>query len=243
VVVGLDASPTMEMVVAWATREATVRGAALQIVPCEPISLDAHRDALLREAVGAAVVVVGESGPGTARRWLFNMIASSGSRRSSCPVVVVRGHSRPLRRIIVGVDGSSAAAGALEWAAAAAGRHHAAISVMHAWQPSNVGRTIGRTDGRGVVRGDALALADAECIVDLAVRQCRELTDQPVTGRVMPGAAGESLSVASDDTDIVVIGSRGRSGFATKLFGSVALFVAENAACPVAVVHPAPRLR
>jgi nucleotide-binding universal stress UspA family protein len=34
------------------------------------------------------------------------------------------------------------------------------------------------------------------------------------------------------------VGSRGRSGFKTALFGSVALSLAEDAHCPVVVTHP-----
>ena len=42
-----------------------------------------------------------------------------GSRRGSCPVVVVRGTCREqLCRIVVGVDSSNASAAALDWAVA-----------------------------------------------------------------------------------------------------------------------------
>ena len=71
--------------------------------------------------------------------------------------------------------------------------------------------------------------SDAQYLLDLAVAECRARTDVIVSG------------LLSRDADLIAIGSRGRSGFKTALFGSVALTVAEHADCPVAVTHP--RLR
>ena len=91
------------------------------------------------------------------------------------------------------------------------------------------------------MRGNDLARADAQCIVDLAVRQCEKRTSRAVSGEAIEGDATAVLTTASKDADLLAVGSRGRSGFKTMLFGSVALFVADRASCPVAVIHP--RLR
>jgi nucleotide-binding universal stress UspA family protein len=58
---------------------------------------------------------------------------------------------------------------------------------------------------------------------------------------LVDGSAGPTLIQLSQNADLIAIGSRGRSGFKTTLFGSVALTVAGHADCPVAVTHP--RLR
>jgi len=77
--------------------------------------------------------------------------------------------------------------------------------------------------------------------VDMAVRSCKENTRQSGTGRLIEGDAADVLTAATADADLVVVGSRGPSGFKTVLFGSVALFTVEHAACPVAVLHPSVR--
>jgi len=59
-----------------------------------------------------------------------------------------------------------------------------------------------------------------------------------VVGQLIEGSASEVLIDASRGADLLAVGSRGRSGFKTMLFGSVALFVVEHATCPVAVSHP-----
>jgi nucleotide-binding universal stress UspA family protein len=58
---------------------------------------------------------------------------------------------------------------------------------------------------------------------------------------LVDGSPAAAIIRVSRDADLVAIGSRGRSGFKTALFGSVAMSVAEQAACPVAITHP--RLR
>ena len=55
---------------------------------------------------------------------------------------------------------------------------------------------------------------------------------------VVAGAAAEHLVNAAEDADLLVVGSRGRSGVRSTLLGSVALHCTTHARCPVVVVHP-----
>lgn len=257
VVVGYDGTPGSASAVEWAACEAVLRGSSLRIVTCSavPPTVDFHgvgarqsqgleatvkatrerhanltvekaathldpRDALMDEAVSADLLVVGASESGVAKSMLLGSVARNATRRSPCPVVIVRGErKRVIRRIVVGVDGSNAAAVALDWAADEAVHHGAELVVVHVWQRD-------------------IARAEAQCIVDLAVNHCRERTHSTVHGELVEGSASTALIDASREADLVAIGSRGRSGFKTRLFGSVALSVTERADCPVAVTHP-----
>jgi nucleotide-binding universal stress UspA family protein len=180
--------------------------------------------ALIEAAEDADLLVLAASTNASAEAVLLGSFARKAVRRSPCPVVVVRGSSTgPVRRMVVGVDGSSAAAAALRWVCSEANLHRADLVVIHARE-----RDISR--------------AEAECVLNLAVNECRERTGVAVRGVLAEGPPAAALISASRDADIVVVGSRGRSGFKTAVFGSVALSVAQAASCPVAVTSPSLRV-
>jgi nucleotide-binding universal stress UspA family protein len=267
-VVGFDGSSSAGSTMEWAAREAAARSASLRVVACSavPPTVESHdfgawksqqltgviesirrrhpelwvedagthldqRHAPADPARSADLLIVGESSSGSVKRWPLRSASRSEARRSSCPVIVVRGRQRPhLQRIVVGVDSSNASAAALDWAVAEAEYHGSELLVVHAWQPPGV---VGQS-----VRATALDRADAQCVVDLAIRHCEKRTNQPVRGKLIEGEAAAVLTAASSDADLLAVGSRGRSGYKTMLFGSVASFVTGHARCPVAVIHP-----
>ena len=266
-VVGFDGSPSARSTVEWAAREAAARAASLRVVRCCAVAptvddsgvsarnrqqiADAigtierrhpelcvegatvhvgPRDALFDSDSSTDLLIVGGSSPGTVRCSLLGSVPLTGARRSSCPVIVVRGRPRPqLRRIVVGVDSSNAAAAALDWAIAEAELHGSELLLVHAWRRSCAGTSRRHAD---------LDRVDAQCLVDLAIRHCEKRTSVPVSGELIEGEAASVLTAASGHADLVAVGSRGHSGFKTMLFGSVALFLAGHAWCPVAVIHP-----
>jgi nucleotide-binding universal stress UspA family protein len=52
------------------------------------------------------------------------------------------------------------------------------------------------------------------------------------------GFVVKELVDASQDADLVVVGTRGGSGFARLLMGSVSSEVVQHSACPVVIVPP-----
>lgn len=140
----------------------------------------------------------------------------------------------PLRRIVVGVDGSEAAELALARAireAEAWGAELTAVAAVPlastasylAWQPSTV-------DHEAVLHDIAAGL---DVLVD------RALADHPgveVRRHVLDGTAAQLLTEFSHAVDLVVVGSRGRGGFTGLLLGSTSQAVLHHASCPVMVV-------
>ena len=213
VLVGFDGSRGTGLALDWARREALARGVRLRVVKCSGLPV------LLARASAADLLVLGTDG-GSGSHLLRRSLGGAAARRSPCPVVVVRGtRLGPVRRIVVGVDGSSAAGAAVDWACEEATIHGADLWVVHA-----VDCDVDR--------------AKAQSLLDLAIAECHQRTNAVVVGLLVEGSAAPALIALSRDADLVAIGSRGRSGFKTALFGSVAETVAENADCPVAVTHP-----
>lgn len=223
VIVGFDGSPASTVAIGWATREAAARGLILRISSGTTSKGDLRR-ALVEVAEQADLLVLSTSNDESAETVLLSSLARKALRRSPCPVVIIRGtRTERVRNIVIGVDGSGASNSALDWACIEASMHGADLVVVHSPQ------------------GD-VSRAEAECVVKLAINECRERTDVDVRGVLAEGSPELALIDASRDADIVAIGSRGRGGFKTVVFGSVALAVAEGADCPVAVIHPTPRL-
>ena len=142
---------------------------------------------------------------------------------------------QPLRRIVVGIDAASDDAATLDWAADAATRHAAELVVVHGWHRG--------TGAAHSLRRDELARSDADSTVALAVRRCRERVRRDVEGEVIEGEAATVLATAAATADLLVVGSRGGSGYRTLVFGSVTLLIVEQASCPVAVNPPRFRWR
>lgn len=140
-------------------------------------------------------------------------------------------------RIVVGVDGSEESHQALAWAVEEARRWGASLRIVHAWRPPEAYLF----DAPAVVRPELdEALRDVgRRVVEDALAAVLSGSDPGVEieRRVLPEPPVEALLAAAADADLLVIGSRGRGGFAGLLLGSVSQQVAHHAPCPVVVVR------
>ena len=139
----------------------------------------------------------------------------------------------PVRRIVVGVDGSSSARRALKWAvteAEAWGAELTAIAAVPmasgagalAWLPAAVDRE--------------QVLADVRSGLDRAINEALEGHEGVTVRRhALDGNPAELLAEFSTAVDLVVVGSRGRGGFSGLLLGSTSQAVLSHASCPVLV--------
>lgn len=138
-------------------------------------------------------------------------------------------------RVVVGFDGSPASRAAATWAAAEAVARGRGLTVVHAILPPVM------TGGLGV--GLPASPELIEQMQEGARQQLHELVGSlaatDVQVEVMIGGPSGVLLEASEEADLVVIGSRGRGGFAGLLIGSVSGQVAAHAECPVVVVRGA----
>ncbi|MFE4667446.1 universal stress protein [Streptomyces sp. NPDC056716] len=131
--------------------------------------------------------------------------------------------------VIAAVDGSEDSLRALDWAVDTARGRGALLRVVHvrqyaAWtQP-----------GAPVVLPPGPA---EDPVLDDVRDYLAKLTDVPETEYLgVDGAVGVVLPELGDSAQLIVLGSRGRGGFASLLLGSNGIAVARDAGCPVVVV-------
>jgi len=134
-------------------------------------------------------------------------------------------------RIIVGVDGSKASEDALQWAANEASLRGLGLHVVTCWTPTVVPYI-------GVVP-DHEAEREAETIANAMIEEVlgSARQDLDVTVELLEGPAALRLLDFELIGEMIVVGSRGRGGFAGLLLGSVSQHLAEHARCPVVVIH------
>lgn len=137
--------------------------------------------------------------------------------------------------IVVGIDGSEHSLRALDWAVREAGIRQAPLTVI------TVFRSVVGYWGAAVTYPEDHALSeqtgkDAQEAVEKAVADAGEPAPASVTVKVVSGIAAEELISASEDADLLVVGSRGSGGFARLLLGSVSNQVVHHARCPVVVI-------
>ncbi|MDO5700420.1 MAG: universal stress protein [Bowdeniella nasicola] len=188
----------------------------------------------------AGIAVIGShKGSGFTDR-LLGAVSSALPAHSHCPVVVVplreegRGALVPVRRIVAGVDGSDSARGALVQAVREASLWDAELTAIAAvaiasaagalaWMPATVDRDRILTDVR---EGLDAAIASAT----------EEFPNVKVRRHALDGNAAALLAEFSTAVDLVVVGTRGRGGFAGLMLGSTSQALLQHSACPVMVV-------
>ncbi len=145
----------------------------------------------------------------------------------------------PTGRITVGVDDSDGARRALGWALALAEVTGATVQVVHVF-PRHFSWIDGDLTAEELERSRQSAMAVAER--ELAAVVDDVVADHPTVTLVRTPRLGDPRAVLMEEareSDLLVVGSRGRGGVAGLLLGSVSQRCIETAAYPVVVVPPA----
>ncbi|WP_028927833.1 universal stress protein [Pseudonocardia acaciae] len=138
--------------------------------------------------------------------------------------------------VVVGVDGSEGSLAALRVAVDEARRRSALLRVVTAYEvPTYWALPAGPPTGvtREEIAQDALRAAQAEVDQLLAGDPAAPKVDVLVAA----GPAAKVLVEAAAQADLLVVGHRGRGGFASVLLGSVGLACVLHAPCTVTVVR------
>jgi nucleotide-binding universal stress UspA family protein len=142
----------------------------------------------------------------------------------------------PVRPVIVGYDGSTAAQAAVRYGADEARRRGCALHLVNAFSWPLLYPLFGADDSPG---DQNLRLRMLRRMTDEARELRRAHPDLSVVARTFDGSPGGVLIAASREADLLVVGHRGMGGFAGLLAGSVGIQAAGHAYCPVLVVRGA----
>ncbi len=142
--------------------------------------------------------------------------------------------------VVVGTDGSSTAELAVEQAAQVAAASGARLIVVTAYTPK--GDALVDQAGEAVPDDLRWVLTDRVQAESKAQRGREIAAEQGASGIVaqaVAGAPGDALLEAAQDfnADLIVVGSKGLTGAARFVLGSVASAVSHHAPCDVMIVH------
>jgi nucleotide-binding universal stress UspA family protein len=164
-----------------------------------------------------------------------------------------------MAQVVVGVDGSQHSFEALRLAAQEARCRSARLSIMHVYEPAGAGQA--STAALVVAAGTSPTFPTDEAVIREAtvrddeqraaqqrhaeglLRQYIHQADVDLSGlevqniAISDRHASAALIRQAKGADLLVVGSRGRGGFAGLLLGSVSQQCVNHAACPVLVVR------
>lgn len=186
----------------------------------------------------ADLIVVGTRGTGGFADRLLGATSSALPAYSRCPVVVVPGRGAdqqftPVKKIVIGVDGSSRSRKSLRRAIEEAALWGAQLTAVDAvpmassagvlaWLPATVDRESILRD----VRDELKAICKAESAG----------SGVEIHAHALDGNPAALLTEFSTAVELVVVGTRGRGGFAGVLMGSTSQSVLAHSTCPVLVL-------
>lgn len=182
--------------------------------------------------IRADAIVIGTRGKGRGIDRLFGSTTRGLFRRATLPVIVVSPFYEPPRkksidRILVGFDGSAAAREAAKAACEIALQRNADIDFVYV------------VDADRTPQSDA---DDAQALGALVLSAAAQsAAKQKITSKqyVLRGRVHEAISqfARRHDSDLIVLGTHGRTGFDRLIMGSVAEAVASSSPVPVCVVR------
>ncbi|NKY09380.1 universal stress protein [Cellulomonas hominis] len=198
---------------------------------------------LVARAADARLVVLGRHGAGRISGALVGSVASGVLHHASGPVVVVPDESHAGGSgdpVVVGFDGSPGGFGALEAACDQAEVHGTEVVALTAWTPTaEVSSLSYWTLAYPRQSPGEVALDDAERVLERARSWSASRHDVTVTCDLAEGRAADVLVRRSRHASLVVVGTRGRGGFASLVLGSTSRAVVQRAHCPVLVTRGA----
>ena len=218
---------------ARATVEEAVRGTTVE-ASAEMVS-GSTLATLVEESKSASMVVVGCRGRGALGRGLLGSVSTGLAHHALSPVAIIHDEDplmpHPSKApVVVGVDGSPASERALAIAFEQASFRGVDILAVHAWSDTGVFEFPGADWSAQQQMGE-------ETLGERLSGWQERYPDVLVRRLVVPDRPAHQLLEQAESAQLLVVGSRGRGGFAGALLGSVSTAVVHGARMPVIVAR------
>ena len=196
---------------------------------------------LVDASANAELVVIGRHARSAIGEAFWGSTSAQVAAHASCPVVVV---DRPVGEdsaapVVVAVDGSDHGRAALEFAFQRSAELDAPLVAVHAWWLDVSDHLADSWLPDDLVEGVENA---AQAVLDESLAPWIEKFPDVVVRKILTRQYPVDAALnAAGDAQVIVVGSRGRGGFAGLLLGSVSQGLLHDTAraCPLAVVHTA----
>lgn len=185
------------------------------------------------------LIVMSTHGRSGITRWAFGRVAGKVLRRAPCPTVILRSEEeikpQEFKRVLLPLDGSPLAERALEAAQILAANLEITLLLL---------RVVERSSYYGFGYDDKHMEEERREASAYLLEVEKKLKEQHISvmTHVADGqAADEIVDYAEvEGVDLIILSSRGYSGFDTWMFGSVAEKVMKGAPCAILVIRQEP---
>jgi nucleotide-binding universal stress UspA family protein len=192
----------------------------------------------------ADLIVLGARGLGKIKRLLLGSVSLAVARHARCPVLVVKGRLRKLGSVLIAMDGSEDSFQAVRFLLSLPLTRQTKVRLLSVVEPLRYPASAPQ-----VLHGQLVKLlkelekerrGQLEKVLDEAAAHFDDKITR-VTRSTPSGDAAETIlaTAAGNDTDLVVVGSRG-FGMKRLLLGSVSEKVLHHATCPILIVKGRP---
>ena len=195
--------------------------------------------ALVAASRSAEMVVVGAPAHGVVTSVILGSVSLQVATHGACPVVVVHDRPAPAEdaregRVVVGLDASERSEQALEFGFEQASQRGVGLTAVACWSWEDSGGYVPGPLEVGL--WENAEVQDRRLVSELLAGWHEKFPDVRVERRLVSGRTVPTLLKEAEGAALLVVGSRGRGGFAGLMLGSVSQRVVERASCPVAVV-------
>ena len=189
----------------------------------------------------AQMVVLGSRGLGEFTGGMLGSVSAAVTHHAHCPVAVIREWPRPGAfstpgSVVVGVDGSASSEPAIGAAFVEASLRRAELVAVRAW--SDVSLPAATPEGNGLP-WESIEAAEGAVLAESLAGWEAQYPDVRVTKVVVQDRPVRHLLTYADTAALLVVGSRGRGGFASLLLGSTSTALLHTAECPLLIVRSA----
>jgi nucleotide-binding universal stress UspA family protein len=196
----------------------------------------------------ADLIVMGTHGTGGFEHFILGSVTEKVLRKAACPVLTVppRAHATsrlPFKRLLCAIDFSDVSLSAAQWALSLAHESSAGLTLLHVLEwpwpepPAPTMAELPTEQAEALMAFRRYSEESARHRLDSLLQDASQTTQ--VSSRIGSGKAwAEILRVAREEqSDLIVIGVRGRNPLDVTLFGSTTNHVVRRATCPVLTLH------